>query len=52
MLSIVIPAYNEEDRIGRTLEVLTTHFKNNQIIVVFDGNDRTPQVVSKFQWTS
>jgi glycosyltransferase involved in cell wall biosynthesis len=48
MLSIVIPAYNEEDRIGRTLETLTKFFKNHQIVVVFDGNDRTPEVVSKF----
>ncbi|QKQ99452.1 glycosyltransferase [Metallosphaera tengchongensis] len=48
MLSIVIPAYNEEKRIGRTLQTLTSFFKNHQIIVVFDGNDRTPEIVSRF----
>lgn len=45
-LSVVIPAYNEEERIGRTLEKIVAYLKNkpfkSEIIVVNDGsNDRT-----------
>ncbi|AWR94086.1 glycosyltransferase [Acidianus brierleyi] len=48
MLSIVIPAFNEEKRIERTLRALTSYFKNVDIVVVFDGNDKTPDIVKKF----
>ncbi|MEM1646297.1 MAG: glycosyltransferase [Ignisphaera sp.] len=48
MLSIVIPAYNEEKRIDRTLRELTNSFKDAEIIVVFEGNDNTPAVVKKY----
>jgi len=47
MISIVIPAYNEEKRIGKTLKQLSS-WTNTEIVVVFDGNDNTPQVVKKF----
>ncbi len=41
-LSIVIPAYNEEGGIGRTLAGLRTVFRSSEIIVVDDGStDRT-----------
>lgn len=53
LLSIVIPAYNEEKRLGASLEeiqsFLTNHFEQTEVIVVNDGSsDRTSQVVSAF----
>jgi len=43
---IIIPAYNEEKRIENTLrEYLKTGFN---ILVVFDGNDNTDKIVSKY----
>ncbi|MGP6219950.1 glycosyltransferase [Caldiplasma sukawensis] len=45
--SLVIPAYNEEDRI---LDVLISIKENLpelfELIVVFDGNDKTPEIVN------
>lgn len=43
--SLIIPAYNEENRIGPFLE----HVKSNltpawEVIIVCDGNDRTPEI--------
>lgn len=50
-LSLVIPAYNEAERIGPTLgEYLAALRQWNhgfEIIVVFDGADGTPDVVSR-----
>jgi dolichyl-phosphate beta-glucosyltransferase len=48
MISIVIPAYNEEKRIASTLLNLDAHLKGipHEIIVVFDGSDQTPAEVS------
>ncbi|MEE9606540.1 MAG: dolichyl-phosphate beta-glucosyltransferase [Myxococcota bacterium] len=48
-LSIVIPAYNEAGRLGRTLETAADHFgeraEDVEIIVVDDGSsDATPEV--------
>ena len=48
MLTFLIPAYNEEKRIGKTLEALTSSFPESKCLIVFDGNDRTPEVASKF----
>ncbi|WP_373467912.1 glycosyltransferase [Acidianus infernus] len=48
MLSIVIPAYNEERRIGNTLSKLKSWYSSSEIIVVFDGNDNTPEVVKEY----
>lgn len=43
--SVIIPAYNEEKRIGQTIMDLDTNFINvSEIIVVFDGNDHTSEV--------
>ena len=43
--SIIIPAYNEENRIGQTIEDLEARVPFiSEIIVIFDGNDRTPEV--------
>jgi dolichyl-phosphate beta-glucosyltransferase len=57
-LSIIIPAYNEEKRIGRTLECIRSHFTQQlgnglsdfEIIVVDDGStDGTVQVVQSYR---
>jgi len=48
VLSIVIPAYNEEDRIEQTLMNLKREFQGEQVIVIFDGNDHTPDVCRKY----
>ena len=52
-LSIVIPAYNEENRIGATLDsiadFLAERDRDDEVIVVDDGStDRTAEVVGAF----
>lgn len=42
--SLVIPAYNEEDRISRLFETIAGF--DGELIVVCDGTDRTPEIVS------
>ena len=54
MLSVIIPAFNEEKRIGRTLKptirFLSTQSYDSEIIVVCDGcTDNTRQVAETFQ---
>jgi dolichyl-phosphate beta-glucosyltransferase len=56
-LSIIIPAYNEESRIGASLEHILAYLAEQplsaEIIVVSDGSrDRTGEVVRSFQGTS
>ncbi len=47
-LSIIIPAYNEEERIGSILNDLMNTVKGvYEIIIVFDGNDSTPEVAKR-----
>lgn len=51
--SIIVPAYNEELRIGVTLQRLLDHLQEQQwsaeIIVVDDGSrDETPVIISRF----
>lgn len=50
-VSLVIPAYNEADRIEPTLEsyghVLDSLGLEYEILVVMDGNDETPAVVAR-----
>ncbi len=58
MISIIIPAYNEEKRIGRTLEEYGRFFsdkkrnkeiKNFEILVVINGTqDKTEEIVKEF----
>jgi len=44
--SLVIPAYNEEGRIARTLDAYLPVFSDSEIIVVLDGcTDRTTALV-------
>lgn len=48
MLSIIMPAYNEEKRIGNTLLSYANYFKNAEFIVVCDGcTDKTEEIVEK-----
>lgn len=53
-LSVVVPAYNEEARLPRTLERIRDYLRrahpSSEIIVVDDGStDRTPEVVRAMQ---
>lgn len=48
-LSIIIPAFNEEKRVGKTLEEVVKYAPNAEIICVNDGStDRTSDVVKQF----
>ena len=48
-LSIVIPAYNEEEGIVETLKQLISSFPDSEIIVVDDGStDSTVEYVTNF----
>lgn len=52
MISIVIPAYNEEQRIGATVKKIATYFEGQEteIIVVSDGSkDKTKEVVESLK---
>ena len=51
MISIVIPAYNAEKTIQRTLEsVINQTYKNIEVIVVNDGsNDCTQSIIEKYE---
>lgn len=54
-LSIVIPAYNEGQRIERTLDDYCCHLPNRlncslEIIVVIDGSDETSRIVKEYSW--
>jgi hypothetical protein len=51
-LRFLIPAYNEEGRIGRTLSALRSAFPGVPVLVIFDGNDNTPGVVGRFEGSS
>lgn len=53
-LSVILPAYNEESRIGQTLEALGLYFKKQifeyEILVVNDGSsDKTAEVVKGYE---
>ncbi|MFY9234794.1 MAG: glycosyltransferase family 2 protein [Fimbriimonadaceae bacterium] len=50
LVAIVIPALNEEHRIGRVLRAAVTSELADEIIVVSDGStDRTAEVASRFK---
>jgi len=52
-LSIVIPAFNEEKRIKRTLECLVERFNGScEILVVSESKDRTDDIVTEFSKNS
>ncbi|MDP7983113.1 MAG: glycosyltransferase, partial [Conexivisphaerales archaeon] len=48
MTTILIPAYNEEERIGGCLSSLLKEVPSARTVVVFDGTDRTPEVAKGF----
>lgn len=48
MLSIIIPAFNEEAVIAGTIDDMLRHFRPDELIVVSDGStDRTDEIVSR-----
>jgi dolichyl-phosphate beta-glucosyltransferase len=54
MISIIIPAYNEEDRLPKTLEKIANYIKKDpdgfEVIVVDDAStDKTSEAANKFQ---
>lgn len=51
-LSIIIPAYNEEARIGKVLKDYSTFFNNIEIFVAIAGKDGTLDIVKKFSENS
>lgn len=49
-ISIIIPAFNEEEVIGSVVESITSAFPESKIIVVNDGStDDTADIVKKYQ---
>jgi len=51
-VAVIIPAYNEEERIGAVLDAVTQALLVDEIIVVNDGStDRTSEVVKKYDVT-
>ncbi|MCK5015514.1 MAG: glycosyltransferase family 2 protein [Candidatus Peribacteraceae bacterium] len=50
MISVIIPAYNEEDVIEKSItSVLNSTYKNYEIIVVNNGStDKTPEIVDNY----
>lgn len=48
-VSVLIPAYNEEKRIGKTLEKHLDFFHNTEIFITMDGcTDKTRSIVEEF----
>src|SRR3989344_1564129 len=52
-VAIIMPAYNEEKRIGKTLEAYSTYFENSWInyeilVVINNTKDRTEEIVKGF----
>lgn len=50
LVSVIIPAYNEEDYIGNCIDsLLNQSYKNFEVIVVDDGStDKTPGILRKY----
>ena len=49
MTTFLVPAYNEERRIEKCISEITREFPDSGCVVVFDGNDRTPEIVRKYR---
>lgn len=49
MISVIVPTYNSEKTVGKTLEsIKNSNYPNTEIIVVNDSNDKTPEIVKEF----
>lgn len=53
MISVIIPVFNEENRISKSLEIILTYLKGfreeSEIVVVDDGSwDTTPKILQDF----
>ncbi|MGH8000156.1 MAG: glycosyltransferase family 2 protein, partial [Brasilonema sp.] len=50
LVSVIIPAYNAEPFIGRTLQsVISQTYQNIEVLVIDDGSrDKTPEIVESF----
>lgn len=49
-ISCIIPAYNEEKRIGKVLKIVSNHPLISQIIAIDDGStDKTAEVIKKYK---
>ncbi len=55
LISVVIPAYNEESRIGSMLseycEYFLKNFKDFEFVLIINGNDKTLDIVREFAKT-
>lgn len=48
-ISCIIPAYNEEKRLGAVLEVVTIHPLIDEVVVINDGSkDKTQSIINSF----
>lgn len=50
-LTVIVPAYNEEKVIERTIQgLISTNYPNKEVIVVDDGStDKTPDIMDKYK---
>ena len=50
LVSIVIPTYNEQEDIRRTLDaIMAIRYPHKEVIVVDDSTDRTPDIVREYE---
>jgi glycosyltransferase involved in cell wall biosynthesis len=53
LISFIVPAYNNEDTIGKCIESILAQSPNKEVIVVDNGStDNTEEIISKFSVTT